>query len=358
VNISKIPRHSRSGFKLPAAALFSAGVVLLIALLTQVPSATAEPTSAEISSRISSQQAELEKTRLQLAALDLEISNREQTLQNNRLALADATSQLQDAEDRYDATLRLYEGRISAIYKMGDGEAYIVLLTSDDFSGVLTRLSYLQNISENDRRLVARVKDDAETVRELQEQIDSIKQASAEDVEAMKDRRAELDLQIQSGQSQMTVSLEELAKAEARERDEETRRLAAEAAAFAAASQQEEDTGSMSLMGSSVLSSPGPPDGLRPSGVVLRGVASWYGPGFQGNHTANGETYNMYGLTAAHKSLPFNTWLKVTYNGRSVFVRINDRGPYVGSRILDLSLAGAQSVGLSGVGYVTAEVYR
>ena len=87
-------------------------------------------------------------------------------------------------------------------------------------------------------------------------------------------------------------------------------------------------------------------------------MASWYGPGFQGNHTANGEIYNMYGYTAAHKSLPFNTWLKVTHNGRSVFVRINDRGPYVGGRIIDLSLSGAQAIGISGVGFVSAEIYR
>ena len=78
-------------------------------------------------------------------------------------------------------------------------------------------------------------------------------------------------------------------------------------------------------------------------------LASWYGPGFHGRTTANGESYNMYGFTAAHKTLPFGTKLRVCYNG-CVDVRINDRGPYVGQRELDLSQAAAAQIGLMGSG--------
>jgi len=69
------------------------------------------------------------------------------------------------------------------------------------------------------------------------------------------------------------------------------------------------------------------------------GMASWYGPGFHGRKTANGETYNQYGMTAAHRTLPFNTMVRVENldNGKSVIVRINDRGPYVGKRVIDVS---------------------
>ena len=82
-------------------------------------------------------------------------------------------------------------------------------------------------------------------------------------------------------------------------------------------------------------------------------LASWYGPGFHGRTTANGESYNMYGFTAAHKYLPFGTKLRVCYNG-CVDVRINDRGPYIGGRELDLSQGAAAQIGLiaSGVDYV------
>ena len=82
-------------------------------------------------------------------------------------------------------------------------------------------------------------------------------------------------------------------------------------------------------------------------------LSSWYGGYFHGRTTANGETYNMYGLTAAHKTLPFGTKLRVCYQG-CVDVRINDRGPYIGARELDLSFGAAQKIGLTkpGVDYV------
>jgi rare lipoprotein A len=87
---------------------------------------------------------------------------------------------------------------------------------------------------------------------------------------------------------------------------------------------------------------------------IQSGGASWYGPGFHGKRTANGERFNTRALTAAHKSLPFGSRVRVTNErtGRSVVVRINDRGPFAAGRVIDLSKAAAQSVGISGVGKV------
>lgn len=90
------------------------------------------------------------------------------------------------------------------------------------------------------------------------------------------------------------------------------------------------------------------------------GQASYYGPGLNGNYTASGEIFNMYDMTAAHKTLPFGTLVKVTNqaNGASCVVRINDRGPYAHGRVIDLSLAAADAVGMrsSGVAPVTLEL--
>ncbi|HEY9845740.1 MAG TPA: septal ring lytic transglycosylase RlpA family protein, partial [Candidatus Caenarcaniphilales bacterium] len=94
----------------------------------------------------------------------------------------------------------------------------------------------------------------------------------------------------------------------------------------------------------------------------LKGLASWYGPGFHGNRTASGERYNQYALTAAHRSLPFGTRVQVTnlHNNRSVVVRINDRGPYSHGRVIDLSRKAAQLLGVvtSGVAPVRVDVLR
>ena len=84
-------------------------------------------------------------------------------------------------------------------------------------------------------------------------------------------------------------------------------------------------------------------------------LSSWYGGYFHGRTTANGETYNMYGHTAAHKTLPFGTKLRVCYQG-CVDVRINDRGPYIGQRELDLSYGAAKAIGLVEPGVATVSV--
>ena len=101
---------------------------------------------------------------------------------------------------------------------------------------------------------------------------------------------------------------------------------------------------SLAIAASTCLSAP-----AAEAGPML---TSWYGSYFHGRTTANGETYNMYGNTAAHKTLPFNTKLLVCYEGCAV-VRVNDRGPYIGTRELDLSYGAAEQIGLlwPGVAY-------
>ena len=84
-----------------------------------------------------------------------------------------------------------------------------------------------------------------------------------------------------------------------------------------------------------------------------RGGASWYGPGFHGRRTASGERYDMNAMTAAHRTLPFGTWVRVhsLVNGREVDVRITDRGPFIHSRVIDLSRGAAAALGMLGLGF-------
>ena len=108
---------------------------------------------------------------------------------------------------------------------------------------------------------------------------------------------------------------------------------------------------------------PLPPLPSPPSVVsVSTGEASWYGPGFYGNRTANGEVFRPGTMTAAHRTLPFGTKVRVTnlWNGRSTVVRINDRGPFHGRRVIDLAHGAASQLGLvaSGIAQVKLEVLR
>jgi peptidoglycan lytic transglycosylase len=101
-----------------------------------------------------------------------------------------------------------------------------------------------------------------------------------------------------------------------------------------------------------------PPQSPAPAGYLEEGNASWYGVPFNGRRASNGEIYDMYKLTAAHRTLPFETMVRVTNlnNGKSTTVRITDRGPFVDNRIIDLSLAAAREIESVGPGIVPVRV--
>jgi rare lipoprotein A len=95
-----------------------------------------------------------------------------------------------------------------------------------------------------------------------------------------------------------------------------------------------------------------------PDGFVQRGVASWYGTKFHGRPTSSGEIYNMHAMTAAHKTLPIPVYVQVKNldNGRAAVVRVNDRGPFISGRIIDLSYAAAKKLGVDGPGTANVEI--
>jgi rare lipoprotein A len=103
---------------------------------------------------------------------------------------------------------------------------------------------------------------------------------------------------------------------------------------------------------------PASPKGPLQLASAYTGQASWYGPGFYGNRTANGEVFRPGTYTAAHRSLPFGTRVKVTNlnNGRSAVVRINDRGPFTGGRIIDLAQGAASDLGVTASGVATVRL--
>lgn len=111
-------------------------------------------------------------------------------------------------------------------------------------------------------------------------------------------------------------------------------------------------TGVAGLAPTTMATAQATPARVADPAAIEEGFASWYGPGFAGRLTASGEIFDPNELTAAHQTLPFGTRLRVTNtrSGRSVVVRINDRGPFVGDRVIDLSRAAAEAIGMIGSG--------
>ena len=117
--------------------------------------------------------------------------------------------------------------------------------------------------------------------------------------------------------------------------------------------------GPSGVAGSRAPATPAPPTPAPPSATgVQTGRASWYGDVHQGKKTASGEIYDMHTLTAAHRTLPFGTRVRVTNidNGRSVVVRVNDRGPFAHGRLIDVSHAAARELGVLGAGLFTVRL--
>ena len=304
--------------------------------------ATASPTQRSVS----------EKARL-VRALSRERTRLRRDLQRYRLQL-DATRvqmsqmnlDLSRARSRYGLMFDGVSRSLATMYKLRDTIDWATLV---DHFGVgdpssAAEYDFFSRVARQQQEALAQLEAQERQIALLQEGVSDLKELRLQQETDLRTRLETVDAALKSGEADL----------------ERARRALAAVRPPAAASQP---TGSVPIpppgVGGLFVGANHPPASYRPSGVKLAGLASWYGPGFQGNHTANGEIYNMYAFTCASRTLPFNTWLRLTYQGRAVFVRVNDRGPMAPERILDLSYASAQALGFltAGVVYVRAEIW-
>jgi len=253
----------------------------------------------------------------------------------------------EEAEAAYmEATDTLVERAVIA-YKADPSTRMSLLLSSETLADVYAMAEVTSAIARADAAAVERVgsaRSEAEAAIAAAEERKARLIAAKAEADAVADetsrtlaerRRALRDLQDR------IVSLEAKARRAAR--------------ALATGSGIDTSQALLDILGPSGPST-GIPAGFAPTGVSFEGIASWYGPGFEGNLTANGDVFDSRLYTAASKTLPLPSWLYVEHEGRGVVVLVNDRGPYVGDRVLDLSHAAAQAIGISGLGWVKAEV--
>ncbi|MDP9068969.1 MAG: septal ring lytic transglycosylase RlpA family protein [Actinomycetota bacterium] len=252
--------------------------------------------------------------------------------------------ELHRAEAAHQRALQRYVDRAVEAYMDGSTTHLALLLSATD-------MNQLFALAE------ATVASAAEDVDAVQAAVDL--QAAAEqrqlEVDERKQKLLAAQARVDSVEASITNALSARRQLLARLTADiaELERQAREAAALA----PDPDEEFLRLLGGSGPSL-GIPAGYVGTGVTFEGLASWYGPGFEGNYTASGDIFDSSLYTAASKELPLGTWLFVQHNGRGVVVLVNDRGPYVGERILDLSRASADAIGLTGagVGWVEAEI--
>ncbi|MCW2923395.1 MAG: septal ring lytic transglycosylase RlpA family protein [Thermoleophilia bacterium] len=238
------------------------------------------------------------------------------------------------------------EGRLVAIYKHGSTNGAITRVASGESMGdVGDRLDVLDHVAEHDARAMRRWKRLDARMTKLRARRASLKREVAKTEDAVQAARERL-------------SAAERVAAEARRAAERMARIP-DSPLLPKVTSPETEAARAGTDAAAVESGDPAPSAApqpQPTGFQQSGAASVYSSSFTGEETANGEHYDPGAFTAAHPSLPFGTWVTVSGPGGTVSVRINDRGPFVGGRIIDLSQAAANAVGLGGLAQVTLSV--
>ena len=267
---------------------------------------------------------------------------------------------IHDAEAAFERARDRYVDRAVEAYKAGPAAQMELVLSAQSMSDLYALAEAAEQVSSLDAAALEELLAARAQAEEAQDRLDDRKQklmaANAESL-ALEES---MELKLADRQEAFEALNAEVEKLEAQARKE-----AREAAAAAAGPYPSVPTG---LSGGTAYGvhpsdryegtgpSNGVPAGFKSTGIGFEGEASWYGPGFEGQTTANGDIFDSSLYTVASKELPLGSYLYVERGGRGVVVYVNDRGPYVGNRILDLSRAAAQAIGISGVGWVKAEV--
>lgn len=272
--------------------------------------------------------------------------------------------EIHEADAAYAEALERFEERAVEAYKGGAAAEMSMLLSARDLAEMHDISEMLSRSAVIDQQVIDDLLAAKENAEALQDDADTRKQrlmaartraaVVAEAIETTISERNDVFAQLRTE----VADLQEQARIEAREAaeaDEQTPPVPG--LPDVPGTPQNPTWGTHDpdrLVGTGPSS--GVPAMFESTGVTFEGEASWYGPGFEGNTTANGDIFDSRLYTVASRTLPFGTYLYVQYGGRGVVVYVNDRGPYAGDRILDLSHAAAQAIGISGVGWVRAEI--
>ena len=320
-------------------------LALTVAVAAMSP-ATAEdlPALRERAQKVAEQLSALEHDLVGLEqrsdSLEARISEVSRQLGIAELEQSEAQHEIDDATDRYVA-------RAIEAYKSGPHSDLDLLLSSETLTEAFDAAEVSSVLADADDDAIDELEAAKAAAEATQVAIDEQKQtllATQARADAVK---AEISGALDDRKSVLADLSEQIDELEAQAR----------AAAAQAAETNGIEVGQALL---DLLQPSGPsngiPDAFVGTGVTFEGVASWYGPGFEGNLTASGDVFDSDLYTVASKTLPLGTWLYVEFDGRGVVVLVNDRGPYVGDRILDLSRAAAEAIGITGLGWVKAEI--
>jgi rare lipoprotein A len=341
----------------------------------EIPAAPAPPTApsvptanipfAGISGDVSGIRSDLDAATTRALQLEAEIATLDEDARalEERLAvtgarLTEQRAAVEAADIRLAEVEARYRLRLIEVYKRGSFDPFSLLLTSDTLSELVSRAALLTRIAEDDSRVVADLNVAVADARyqqallvELQGQNRALQTAQEERRESLTRLLAEQEALV----AQLTVEAREILL-QARKLTAETRQQWRGSSIPIGTSIPRASATVDAYPGVEFLISGYMPRQYRATGQRFSAVCSWYGPGFNGRGSSAGQIFIEDDLTCASRTLPFGTVLALTRGDRHVIVYVNDRGPYIAGRDLDLSKAAAQALGFSGVATVQAEI--
>lgn len=290
-----------------------------------------------------------------LAALRSEQIRLAASIERTGAELAVLESARHDAQAAFDDASERYARRAVEAYKDGANERLALLLSAESMGEMLTLAEATAVGAEQDVRALRRWRRARSSISSAEDAIEKRKAQLLEEQARVEEVTAEIEQTLEGRRVALDEFVVRIDDLEAAARREAARR-AAEARRAEAAHTSEEAATPSGAGPEKVLPRELPKSGFIGTGVTFEGIASWYGPGFEGKPTASGDIFHADGLTAASLDLPLGTWLRVTRGARSVTVLVNDRGPYIEGRILDLSQGAAEILGFTGLAWVSAEI--
>lgn len=303
-------------------------------------------------------EAQVAAVRRQYDALASQVALTQSDLDLKQANLVSTTLKLLQTQEYLDSKVSEFNNRVRQAYKDGPGNDIQVFLASESLAEFWAARRYVALRLERDKEVLAELEATQESLAELATELELGKSQIQERLDQLANLLDQTQTLLADSEAALAASRADLQLKEEIRKAMELINRGSPAGRRPISERHRRATENQSVIIARYPFGPvaGIPDGLVPTGEVVEGIASWYGPGFNGLPTASGAIYDENLYTCASKELPLGTILLVSHKGRSVLVLVNDRGPFVRGRVLDLSRAAKDAIGMGGLGYVTAQV--
>lgn len=303
-------------------------------------------------------ESEVTKVRVQYDALVKQVDQTRTDLDEKQSQIVNNTIELNRKQDLLNRKSIELNERLRVAYKAGPQDPVSLFLSASSLAEFTASSRYLAAKLESDRQIVEEVRAEQDSLAYLGDQLEATRdqvQSKLGDLADLLDQTQEM---LANSETALAASQADLKVREELKRALDLINRGSTGGSRTISERHKRATENQTTLLKKYPFGPvsGTPPGLRATGETVTGIASWYGPGFNGLPTASGAIYDENLYTCASKELPLGTILIVTFRSSSVLVLVNDRGPYVAGRVLDLSRAAKDAIGMGGLGYVTAQV--